>query len=81
MRRKSENSSRLTTLFMVTSQDSSDAEVIDHLACGAKSKGLSWLSPFEIFRVEEIPLKGVTLVEPVDANKRIDGCTQRYWKL
>lgn len=32
-------------------------------------EGVNWLKLFEIFWVDEIPLKGITLVEPIDANK------------
>lgn len=50
-------------------RDPSDDEVNDHLERVASPDGVSWLNPFEIFQVGDIPLKLVTLLDMDDVNK------------
>lgn len=50
-------------------RDLSEPNFKDHLNHGAQSDEVIWLKPYEIFKVDELPLKGVVLVESVDARK------------
>lgn len=55
-------------------QDPRDAEIKDHLEHGTRLDDDSHLNPSGIFKADEIPLKGVTLVKPVVVTKynRVD---------
>lgn len=49
----------------------SDVEIKNHIVRGARPDGVSWINPFGIFKDDEIPLTGVTLMELAYASKYI----------
>lgn len=53
------------------SWESSEVNIKDHIAHGARPDVVSWINPFGIFKDDEIPLIGVTLLEMDDARKYI----------